>query len=341
MLLTTVSALAETPRAAATGADDDRPLTAAPLVGLPPDRATPVTVGAMLSVGAERPWEADSPSAVAPGDARVAAEAQLAPAWRAALQLDALQTPALLDAHTTLAAPSASIRAGRMKVPVSGEALLPDADPPLQTRARAVEALAPGRATGLELARRWADGRLFARAGVFGGAPAPGDAGRQALGAGRLGLALPLTSGSVEVAVSGCGGTLQAVDLLATGHRFTGGRAVGGADARVARGAWSLSGELLAAVFTPPEAAHQSAGGGHVTATWDPAPWLQALTRWDRYRPPGGAATQQITPSLAVTHPAVPAVQPQLDLVLPLGGPEPLRVVVSVAVVVADWGGAD
>jgi hypothetical protein len=224
----------------------------------------------MLSVGAEAPLSAAQPATVAPGDARVALEARLSPRWRAALQADALQRPALLDAHTTLSTSALSIRAGRMKVPVSGEALLPDADPPLQARARVVTALSPGRATGLEVASRWVDGRVYARAGAFGGAPAPGAPGQQAMAAARLGVALPLSRGALDLAVSGAGGTHRSARLPATGRRFTGERAVGGADARVAWGAWSLSTELLLASLSPAGAAPQGAGGGHVTVAADP-----------------------------------------------------------------------
>lgn len=332
-------AAAPVPRAAATGEDDDRPMVAAPLVPLAHGTQSNLEVGlgAMVSAGADVPLDGQPPE-LAPGDGRLALSASWGPAWRAALQVDAVQEQPLVEAQGSWAPHHAAVvRAGRFKIPVSGEWLLPDADPPFNARARMVEALSPGRATGAELSGRVLRGRGFYRLGGFGGAPEPGATGRLALGAARVGLSLPLEHGAVVVAGGAAHSTDTGLSLPSQPGPWTGGRTLAGMDARLTLGDVSLSGEVLAGWFTPERGESRDALGSQATLAWQATPWLQALGRWDRWRPPGTRPTDQLTPSLAVVHPELPAFQPQVDVVVPLQE-GPLRVVATMTVVVADWG---
>lgn len=328
------------PRAAATGEDDDRPMVAAPLVPLAhgTEGDLEVGLGAMISAGADVPMDGQPPE-LAPGDGRLALAASWGPAWRAALQVDAVQAQPLVETHGSWAPHHAAVvRAGLFKIPVSGEWLLPDADPPFNARARMVEALNPGRATGAEVSGRVLRGRGFYRLGGFGGAPEPGAAGRLALGAARVGLSLPLENGAVVVAGGAAHSTDRDLALPSEAAPHTGQRTLAGVDARLTLGAVSLSGEVLAGWLAPDRGAAQDALGSQATVAWQATPWLQALGRWDRWRPPGSSPTDQLTPSLAVVHPELPAFQPQVDVVVPLQEGPP-RVVATMTVVVADWGG--
>lgn len=268
-------------------------------------------------------------------DARVVLTGELARDWSYEMSGDFARAGAgLIDLQVRYAPePWLTVWAGRFKVPVSAELLVPDADLDLIRLARVVAAVAPGRSLGVQVLGRLPDRVLFWRAGVFGGTPRLDDDGSGPLLAGRVGARIPTGPGEEGRLTVGLNGARSWNDrdlsLRPFDAPFSGRRLVVGADLRGSWGPVSLAGELLVGRFEPaarPDAGEPGAlgrptviDGAHLTAILRLTSFAAVLLRWDRLRD-GRPETPRdlLIPSVTAVIPEVAPVSFQFDARIPV-----------------------
>ncbi len=220
-------------------------------------------------------------------NARLRLTGELGGGFGVLLQANFTNTLSILDAAVRYRLGArATLQAGAFKAPFSREALTAAGDIDFVNRSQVVTALAPARQIGGQVAGRFSDHWDYGL-GVFNGngiRPVGNDNGSM-LVAGRLG-ARP--ADRVDIAVSVAYSRDDDAPLgggfLAS---FRGERTLVGADARLERGRWLLSAELIAARldFLPGPAATPT--GWHLTAGYGVGARGRLLVRWDAFRADG------------------------------------------------------
>lgn len=214
------------------------------------------------------------------------------------VQTDFTASSVLLDAFAQLPlADRVRLRGGLFKTPYSAEILRSRPRIRFAERARVVNALAPARQAGLQLAGDLTDAsseaQVIATVGVFNGTRGltPND-NNDFLYVGRLDGSVPLGPGALDVGAS-AGYSIDDQVSVAANSSFSGTRALGQVDAQYEVDRWLFAGELhvadLERDLAVGPAASQSPSGVHLTAGVDVTEGHQVLVRLDQYDPDAGA----------------------------------------------------
>jgi len=187
------------------------------------------------------------------------------------------------------------LRGGLFKTPYSAEFLRSRPSIRFAERARVVNALAPNRQAGVQLAGdltgEGTDAQVTATVGAFNGTRVlSANDNDNFLYLGRLTGSIPLSSGEVDLGVSAWYSIDDRVVIPNTDPSFSGDRFLFQADAQFETGRWLIAGELHTANLdrdgvTIPELATRSPFGYYVTAGIDVAEGHQVLARVDSYDP--------------------------------------------------------
>ncbi len=174
---------------------------------------------------------------------------------------------------------------GLFKTPFSAEILTGRPNILLAERARAVNAIAPGRQVGATLSAPLASDRLTVTAGAFNGTPGlQPKKNDNLLYTGRVTGRLSVGEGQLKL------GTNAAYKIdrdyaFAGRSNFTGSRLLYGADASLVLNRWLVEGEVDGARLSPDGADDASPFGFYVTAGADVIENHQVLVRFDQYDP--------------------------------------------------------
>lgn len=268
-------------------------------------------------------------------DGRLVLHAAVGKTFDVFAQADFVLSPPLLDIVARVRPwRHAWVRAGRMKVPFGGEALIPDALIDFNAPAKLTETLTFGRSVGVEGGTATADGGVSLRGGIFSGATDFASDNRNLLAAVRARTQAASTSysASLSAAIFGAASLDQHVVTALTRSAFRGQRYFAGADIRAEWGDVMVSGEVIAGFFHHASGRRELSHGHQVTTAYTPVPWFSALLRWDALFRTDGVLEGQLIPSFVTFVPGVPEVQFQVDAFVPVDVPGQLRVLTSFTV---------
>jgi len=302
-------------------------------------QSKPLALGALVQVvGVHQTGDSTLvESGFALANFRASLRGELDGGWGYYLQASFTKAPAFLNASVRFApSPAAGFELGAAKAPFSAEFLTSAASIDFVNRSQVVTALSPGRqvgaiASGAAGGFDWAvaavngnglkiendDGRLMAVARVRWSASSGEDG--VAVGAGAYHSRD--TDAPIGVPITG--------DFLAEG--FGGERRAAGADVRVTRGPWMVSGEGIVSRFDPRGGARREPSGFHVTAGWRPSERTQLLARWDSFAGDGAVADSDLAIFGLNVWPTAPT-EVQLNLVFPAQGNRDPQVLANVQV---------
>lgn len=213
------------------------------------------------------------------------------------IQTDFTASSVLLDAFIQLPlADRVRLRGGLFKTPYSAEILRSRPRIRFGERARVVNALAPARQAGLQLAgdltSASSEAQVTATVGGFNGTRGlTMNDNDHFLYVGRLNGSVPLGPGALDLGAS-AGYSIDDQVSVATNPSFSGTRVLGQVDAQYEVDRWLFAGEFHVADLERDlvvGSASQSPAGFHLTTGVDVAEGHRVLVRLDQYDPDAGA----------------------------------------------------
>lgn len=255
-----------------------------------------LTIGMLVQAVADLQVERSAPgnTGFLLGNARLRLNGTLDNGFGYLFQTNFVAGPTILDAQVHYRfAPALSVSAGKFKTPFSYEFLVYAGNIDFVNRSTTVSALVPGRQLGADVTLGRPNGVVTLTAGVFNGNrfTSLGNDGDGVLVASRV-AARPLRGDDdgarLVVGANAAFSRDSSVTIPLVADDFAGDRTLLGADARLTVDRVMLSGEVIWAHLSPTTGTAIEPWGFHATAGYRLGDNMQALLRWDQFRPGPG-----------------------------------------------------